>query len=87
MMMGMSMGMRVVVSRRMTSRALCCLSEEEEMLRETVAKFATSQIAPLVSQMDQEEAVHASVLKGLFENGVNIIIGTNALHFVYGDGG
>ena len=52
------------------ARALCCLGEEEGMLKEMVSRFATNQIAPMVSEMDQAEQVHPSVLKGLFQNGV-----------------
>lgn len=39
------------------------------MMKETVAKFASEQIAPVVSKMDAEGCIDEKVYKGLFENG------------------
>lgn len=40
------------------------------MLRESVARFAQEKIAPRVSAMDEAEAIDASVISGLFEQGL-----------------
>ncbi|KAK8385979.1 hypothetical protein O3P69_010614 [Scylla paramamosain] len=48
---------------------LTVLSEDEEMMRETVAKFASEQIAPIVNKMDAEGCIDEKIFKGLFENG------------------
>ncbi|KAK4318644.1 hypothetical protein Pmani_010362 [Petrolisthes manimaculis] len=48
---------------------LTVLSPEEEMMKDAVAKFASEQIAPLVSKMDGEGCIDEKVLKGMFENG------------------
>lgn len=48
---------------------LTVLSEDEAMMKETVAKFASEQIAPVVSKMDAEGCIDEKVYKGLFENG------------------
>lgn len=37
-----------------------------------VAKFAQEVVKPKVSQMDETEKLDASVLKGLFEQGVSM---------------
>ena len=52
------------------STALTSLSEEEEMLRETVARFAEERIGPKVAEMDQNHKVDNDVLKGMFEQGL-----------------
>ncbi|XP_041065560.1 short/branched chain specific acyl-CoA dehydrogenase, mitochondrial isoform X2 [Carcharodon carcharias] len=44
-------------------------TEEEMMMKETVAKFAQEQIAPLVRKMDEESHMDESVIAGLFEQG------------------
>lgn len=48
---------------------LTVLSQEEVMMKETVAKFANEQIGPLVSKMDAEANIDKRVIRGLFENG------------------
>lgn len=48
---------------------LTVLSQEEAMMKETVAKFANEQIGPLVSKMDAEANIDKRVIRGLFENG------------------
>ena len=50
--------------------SLNVFTEEELMLKESVAKFANEQVKPLVSKMDEQELLEKSVLKGLFEQGV-----------------
>ncbi len=50
--------------------ALTSLSDEEQMFREAVRDFATSEIAPLVSQMDQSRELDPGLLPQLFELGL-----------------
>ncbi len=50
--------------------ALTSLSEEEQMFREAVRDFSTSEIAPLVSQMDRAQELDAGLLPQLFELGL-----------------
>jgi len=50
--------------------ALTSLSDEEQMFREAVRDFATSEIAPLVSQMDQSRELDAGLISQLFELGL-----------------
>ncbi|KAI8979960.1 acyl-CoA dehydrogenase/oxidase [Pilobolus umbonatus] len=45
-------------------------TEEEMMLRETVARFAQDVVKPKVAEMDETEKLDASVLKGLFDQGL-----------------
>jgi short/branched chain acyl-CoA dehydrogenase len=45
------------------------LSDEEQMMKETVRKFALEKIGPLVQEMDANSRCDPSVLNGLFENG------------------
>ncbi|RKP24606.1 acyl-CoA dehydrogenase/oxidase, partial [Syncephalis pseudoplumigaleata] len=45
------------------------LTEEEEMLRNTVASFAVEKIQPKVSAMDEAEKMDPEVISGLFQNG------------------
>ncbi|KAF3904105.1 hypothetical protein AA313_de0200520 [Arthrobotrys entomopaga] len=46
------------------------LSEEENMLKEAVSKFANDMILPKVRDMDESETMDKSVLEGLFEQGL-----------------
>ncbi len=50
--------------------ALTSLSDEEQMFREAVRDFSTSEIAPLVSQMDQTRELDAGLIPQLFELGL-----------------
>ena len=50
--------------------ALTSLSDEEQMFREAVRDFSTSEIAPLVSQMDRSQELEAGLLPQLFELGL-----------------
>ena len=50
--------------------ALTSLSDEEQMFREAVRDFSTSEIAPLVSQMDRSQELDVGLLPQLFELGL-----------------
>uniref|UniRef100_A0A3Q3X7Q8 Acyl-CoA dehydrogenase/oxidase N-terminal domain-containing protein n=1 Tax=Mola mola TaxID=94237 RepID=A0A3Q3X7Q8_MOLML len=45
-------------------------SEEENMMREAVKKYAQERIAPCVSKMDENSAMDEEVIKSLFEQGL-----------------
>ncbi|KAK0168736.1 hypothetical protein PV327_002507 [Microctonus hyperodae] len=45
-------------------------TEDEVMMKETVAKLAKEEIAPLVKKMEKEARIDDSVLKQLFDNGL-----------------
>ncbi|XP_062573550.1 short/branched chain specific acyl-CoA dehydrogenase, mitochondrial-like [Saccostrea cucullata] len=72
----------------MVTRPVDMLSEEEQMMKESVAKFASEVIKPLVRKMDEESQCDPAVLKALFENGLMGIEigseygGTNSSFFV-----
>lgn len=48
-------------------------TEEEEMLREAVRRFAETEVQPLVEQMDENEKMDPKIIKGLFEQGLMAI--------------
>ncbi|TPX38911.1 hypothetical protein SeLEV6574_g07525 [Synchytrium endobioticum] len=50
--------------------SLNVFTEEETMLRESVAKFVNDVIRPKVKEMDESEKMDPVILKGLFENGL-----------------
>jgi short/branched chain acyl-CoA dehydrogenase len=50
--------------------AVTTFSDDELLLRDAVAEFATTQVAPLVAQMDRESHMKREVLDGLFANGL-----------------
>ncbi|KAJ2500836.1 hypothetical protein IWW47_003174 [Coemansia sp. RSA 2052] len=52
------------------SRSLHTLSEDEQMMRDAVSRFARDVVQPRVSAMDEAEAMDASVIRGLFEAGL-----------------
>lgn len=52
------------------SRPTISLSNEETMFRESVASFARQEIAPLVSEMDEEGEFQAELLEQFFELGL-----------------
>ncbi|WWC88662.1 uncharacterized protein L201_003575 [Kwoniella dendrophila CBS 6074] len=54
-------------------------TEEENMLRESVRRFAEDVIAPRVSKMDEAEQLDPEVIQGLFDNGL-MGIETSAEH-------
>ncbi|KAF0438097.1 acyl-CoA dehydrogenase NM domain-like protein [Gigaspora margarita] len=50
--------------------SLNTLTEEEESIRDTVARFAQEKILPKVREMDETEKLDQNILKGLFEQGL-----------------
>src|ERR1700679_53773 len=50
--------------------ALTQLSEEEQMFRDTVRRFAVEQIGPLVRYMDESQQMDSGIIKKLFELGL-----------------
>jgi alkylation response protein AidB-like acyl-CoA dehydrogenase len=46
------------------------LSEEENLLRETVRRFAEEKMAPLVRRMDEDQQMDAGLVRDLFELGL-----------------
>ncbi|MGE0174751.1 MAG: acyl-CoA dehydrogenase family protein [Oligoflexales bacterium] len=52
------------------THSLTTLTEDENLFRTEIAKFATSKIAPKVMQMDEKEALDPGILQGLFEMGL-----------------
>src|SRR6201991_161249 len=50
--------------------ALTQLSEDEQMFRETVRRFAIEQIGPLVHGMDESQQMDSGLIKKLFEFGL-----------------
>ena len=49
---------------------LTVLSEEEQSMRETVAKLSSEKFAPLVKDMDEKSKMDPEIVKALFENGL-----------------
>ena len=49
------------------------VSEEEEMLREAVRRFAENEVKPKVEEMDENEKMDPAIIKGLFEQGLMAI--------------
>ncbi|KAK7471300.1 hypothetical protein VKT23_002709 [Stygiomarasmius scandens] len=58
--------------------SLDVFSEEEEMIRETVRRFATEVVQPKVREMDENEQMDPSIIQGLFEQGLMGIETSNA---------
>jgi len=56
-------------ARCFSAMAVDQLSEDEMLMKETVAKFAKEQIQPLVKEMDEKGRMTDSLVKALFENG------------------
>ncbi|KAI0337557.1 acyl-CoA dehydrogenase NM domain-like protein [Trametopsis cervina] len=50
--------------------SLDTFTDEEQMLRETVQRFAQDVVAPKVREMDENEMMDPAVIKGLFEQGL-----------------
>jgi len=64
---------RAFSSSRMAASHIASLdnfTEEEEMLRDAVKRFATDVVGPRVREMDEKEAMAPEVIKGLFEQGL-----------------
>lgn len=49
---------------------LTSLSHDEQILRDSVRKFAQNKIAPLVREMDEAQKIHPSLLSQMFEMGI-----------------
>lgn len=50
--------------------AVTSLSEDEQLLKDAVARFSKEQIAPHVRRMDEQASMDPSIIKGCFENGL-----------------
>ncbi|XP_011409555.2 PREDICTED: short/branched chain specific acyl-CoA dehydrogenase, mitochondrial-like isoform X2 [Amphimedon queenslandica] len=62
---------------RSYSQPLTVLSEEEQMMKDTVARFANERVKPLVQEMDRESEMSKDIIRGMFEQGfMSIEIGT-----------
>jgi len=59
-----------VLPQQAPLNSLDTFTEEEQMLRDTVQRFASSVVAPHVYEMDEREMMDPSVIKGLFDNGL-----------------
>lgn len=49
---------------------LSFLSEDEQMMKESVAKLAKEEVLPLVAKMEREHKIDSGLLRKLFENGL-----------------
>ncbi|KAK2191162.1 hypothetical protein NP493_58g05029 [Ridgeia piscesae] len=52
-----------------TTRPLTALTDEEQMMKTSVTKFAKEVVAPLVKEMDETSHMPSSLIKDLFEHG------------------
>ncbi|KAF7984858.1 hypothetical protein HWV62_10823 [Athelia sp. TMB] len=50
--------------------SLDTLSDDEQMLKDSVQRFAREIVAPKVREMDENEAMDPAIVKGLFEQGL-----------------
>ncbi|KIM45762.1 hypothetical protein M413DRAFT_440800 [Hebeloma cylindrosporum] len=50
--------------------SLSTFTDEEQMLREAVKRFATTVVAPKVREMDENESMDPTIIQGLFEQGL-----------------
>ncbi|KAG7396372.1 hypothetical protein PHYBOEH_002332 [Phytophthora boehmeriae] len=51
---------------------LSVLTEEEEMFKDSVARFAADVMLPQVKTMDEQGEMTPEVIQGLFDNGVRL---------------
>jgi alkylation response protein AidB-like acyl-CoA dehydrogenase len=58
------------VTAARTHTPLTQLSEEETLFRDTVRRFASERVAPLVRRMDEEQQMDAALVRNLFELGL-----------------
>ncbi|ORX82490.1 acyl-CoA dehydrogenase NM domain-like protein [Basidiobolus meristosporus CBS 931.73] len=49
---------------------LFSFTEEEQMFRDVVARYATEKVLPKVSEMDEKEFMYPEIIQGLFDNGL-----------------
>ncbi|KAF8628171.1 hypothetical protein AX17_006041 [Amanita inopinata Kibby_2008] len=61
---------RCLRSEASVLNSLDCFTEEEQMLRETVQRFANDVVAPRVREMDENETMDPSIIQGLFQQGL-----------------
>ncbi|KAH7921714.1 acyl-CoA dehydrogenase NM domain-like protein [Leucogyrophana mollusca] len=54
----------------LTLNSLDTFTEEEQMLRESVRRFATDVVGPKVRDMDEQEQMDPQIIKGLFDQGL-----------------
>lgn len=59
-----------MAEQRRVAIPLTQLSEDEQMFRTTVRRFAAEQISPLVRSMDESQAMDARIVRQLFELGL-----------------
>jgi alkylation response protein AidB-like acyl-CoA dehydrogenase len=52
---------------------LYALTDDEQMLKEAVNKFAKEVVQPKVKQMDENEMMDPSIFKGMFDQGLMAI--------------
>ncbi|EGO01481.1 hypothetical protein SERLA73DRAFT_176779 [Serpula lacrymans var. lacrymans S7.3] len=57
-------------SESSTLNSLDTFTDEEQMLRESVKRFATEVVGPKVREMDEKESMDPAIIKGLFEQGL-----------------
>ncbi|KAJ7350857.1 acyl-CoA dehydrogenase/oxidase [Mycena albidolilacea] len=60
---------RCIRSEAPSVNSLDVYTEDENMLREAVQRFATDIVGPKVREMDENEQMDPSIIKGLFEQG------------------
>ena len=58
------------MSQHAVPMALTQLAEDEQMFRDTVRRFATEQIGPLVRGMDESQQMDLALIKKLFDLGL-----------------
>jgi short-chain 2-methylacyl-CoA dehydrogenase len=56
------------VSRQIPS--LYTLTDDEQMLKESVAKFAKEVVGPKVKEMDEKEMMDPAIMQGMFDQGL-----------------
>ncbi|CAK5266123.1 unnamed protein product, partial [Mycena citricolor] len=61
---------RSLRSETPTVNSLDVFTDEENMLRESVQRFATEVVGPKVREMDEKEQMDPAIIKGLFEQGL-----------------
>ncbi|KAJ2449825.1 hypothetical protein EV183_004674 [Coemansia sp. RSA 2336] len=61
---------RGVSSTAVRQQSLLTLSEDEEMMRDVVGRFAREVVQPKVSEMDEAEQMDTQVIRGLFDAGL-----------------
>ncbi|KAF5364308.1 hypothetical protein D9756_000911 [Leucocoprinus leucothites] len=61
---------RCIRNEALAPTSLDVFTEEEQMLREAVQRFAVDVVGPKVREMDENECMDPSIIKGLFEQGL-----------------